>query len=454
MTQASHTKELKKLAQLAGPLMTAQLAQMGMGVTDAVMAGHYGAVDLAGVALAGSMMWPVMMLFMGCLQALTPSIAQLNGAGQYREIGEIVRQGLWLALVAGALAMATLRSIGPVYAWLDVDAAASSISIAYLDYTSLGIPALMLFFSLRFLADGMGFTRPAMIIAVTALMLKIPLNYLFIYGFEGYNGYGGVGAGMAQAIIMWFQLIAILVVVTRKRFDITGWRAQFSAPDRPRMARLLRIGAPIGATIFAEMGLFSFTTLLLGRFGAEVVAAHNISMNINGVVFMPPMALGMAATIRIGYRIGQGELLTARNTALIAMASTVVIALLGAALIFALNHELVALYTSEKAVAGLAAELLLFVVFFLIFDAAQSTATGVLRGYKDTQIPMRIALFSYWVIGLPVGCALGYGWFLPPMEVYGFWVGLASGVGAAAILLSLRLHRVSRNQELIRALSN
>ena len=147
MAELTRYQEFKRLALLAGPLMTAQLAQMGMGVTDAVMAGHYGAVDLAGVALAGSLMWPVMMLFMGCLQALTPTISQLNGEQNYPEIGETVRQGIWLALIAGLLAMITLRSIGPVYALLDVDPPAAAISVAYLDYSSLGIPALMIFFS-------------------------------------------------------------------------------------------------------------------------------------------------------------------------------------------------------------------------------------------------------------------------------------------------------------------
>ena len=404
--------------------MTAQLAQMGMGVTDAVMAGHYGAVDLAGVALAGSLMWPVMMLFMGCLQALTPTISQLNGEQNYSEIGETVRQGIWLALIAGFLAMITLRSIGPVYALLDVDPAAAAISVAYLDYSSLGIPALMIFFSLRCLADGMSFTRPAMIIAVTALLLKIPLNYFFIYGAGDFEGHGGVGAGMAQAIIMWFQLGLIIIVVTRKRFNSTGWRTRWSAPDPARLSKLLRIGMPIGATIFAEMGLFSFTTLLLGRFGSEVVAAHNISMNINGVLLCPH-----------GTRHGRNHshwlpnrsrrVTRCEETGLIAMGGTLLIALIGAAMIFVLNHQLVALYTTET-VSRLSQPNYYYLLCFFAFRCCTIHRAGVLRGYKDTQIPMRIALLSYWVIGLPVGCALGYGWFFPPMEVYGFWIGLAA----------------------------
>jgi MATE family multidrug resistance protein len=201
------------------------------------------------------------------------------------------------------------------------------------------------------------------------------------------------------------------------------------------------------------MGLFSLTTLLLGRYGAEVVAAHNIAMNLNGLVFMPPLALGMAATIRIGFRVGSGEIAEARTSAAIAVAATTMVALTGALIIYLFRTQLVALYTSEAVVSELAVILLLFVVFFLLFDSLQTTGIGALRGYKDTKKPMWIALFSYWIVGLPTGCILGLGLIGEPMEVYGFWLGLASGVGTAAILLSVRLWRVSRDTELIKQLS-
>ncbi|MBL6687230.1 MAG: MATE family efflux transporter [Pseudomonadales bacterium] len=446
--------EIKKLFQLALPLMGAQLAQMGMGVTDTIMAGQYSAVDLAGVALGSSVLWPVMLLFMGCIQAVTPTVSQLNGAKEFTEIGEVIRQGLWMAIVGGLAAALLLNLIGPIYDLLQVEASSARISIAYLQMCSLGIPALMCFFALRFLADGMGFTRPALLIAISALILKIPLNYVLIYGVFGFPELGGIGCGVAQAIIMWFQLILVVFVVTRPRFKKTQWLRRITAPDWPRIKQLLIVGLPIGATIFAEMGLFAFTTLLLGRYGPEVVAAHNISMNINAVLFMPPMALGMAATIRIGFRIGEGEALAARSTAGIAIAGSMLLAVTGAVLIFSLREVLIGFYTEEPGVINLARELLLFVVFFLIFDATQSTAIGTLRGYKDTQIPMRVALLSYWVIGLPLGCALGFGWFMPALQVYGFWYGLAAGVGTASILLCYRLWTLSGNLTLITALSN
>lgn len=445
--------EARQLFRIGLPLMGAQLAQMGMGVTDAIMAGQYGSQDLAGVALGGSIFWPIMLLMMGTIQAVTPTVSQLHGAREYGEIGEVIRQGLWLAVIGGTVGAIALNNVGPAYRWLDVDPAAVAISLPYLQMASFGLPALICFFCLRFLADGTGYTRPALMIAVSALILKIPLNYVLIYGKLGLPEFGGVGCGIAQAIIMWAQLLMILLVVTRKRFHHTGWMSQFSWPDWQRIKPLLIIGLPIGATIFAEMGLFAMTTLLLGRFGAEIVAAHNIAMNLNGIMFMVPLALGMAATIRIGHRIGGGEIKDARMTAAIAMVTTVIVATIASIMIFFFRDHMVALYTSEADVAEVASTLLLFVVFFLIFDATQATAAGALRGYKDTRIPMWIALFSYWVVGLPIECILGFGLIGESWGYFGFWTGLACGVGTAALLLSIRLWFTSKDLDKIDVLS-
>jgi MATE family multidrug resistance protein len=446
-------QETRQLFHLALPLMGAQLAQMGMGVADTIMAGRYSSADMAGVALGTSILWPSMMLVFGVVQAVTPTVSQLNGARAYADIGATVRQGLWLALAASLIVIVILNNVEPVYTLMSVDPIAVAISVPYLQMCSFGMPALLCFFCLRFLADGTGFTRPAMYIAISALIIKIPLNYVLIYGKFGLPEMGGVGCGVAQAIVMWFQLILVLIVVTQKRFDYTGWRSTFSWPDWRIMKSLLVIGIPIGATMFAEMGLFSFTTLLLGQFGAAVVASHNIAMNLNAVFFMPPMALGMAATIRIGFKVGANEITSARTSALIAFFATAIVAISGSILIYLFKEVLVSLYTTEQAVMSLSITLLLFVVFFLFFDAAQSVCVGALRGYKDTKVPMWLAIFSYWGIGLPTQILFGFGYIGEPMGVYGFWLGLAAGVGTAAILLGTRLWYVSGNLELINRLA-
>ena len=280
------------LFRLALPLMGTQIAQMGMGLLDTIMAGRYSSTDLAGVALGSSILWPLMLLVMGVLQAITPTVSQLNGAKKHEEIGEVIRQGLWIAIAGGLFVVFILNQIGFVYELLDVDPKARPIATAYLQMTSFGIPAVTCHFCLRFLAEGMNFTKPALYIALCSLILKAPLNYVLIYGKLGLPELGGVGCGIAQAVIMWFQLGAILLIVSQPKFNKTRWREKFSNPEWSKIKPLLALGIPIGVTIFSEMGLFSLTTLLLGRYGAEVVASHNISMSINGLFFMPALLLG------------------------------------------------------------------------------------------------------------------------------------------------------------------
>ena len=433
--------------------MGAQLFQMGMNITDVIMAGRYSSVDLAGVALGSSVMWPVVILMMGLIQAVTPTVAQLNGAKDYTEIGEMIRQGLWMALIGGLLGSLVLFNIAPLYGLADVDPAAAAVSIEYLNMIARGLPALACFFCLRYLCDGTGFTRAALVIAAAALVLKIPLNYALIYGRFGFPELGGVGCGVAHAIIMWAQLLLILVVVTRKRFGYTKWMSKFSWPEWIRIRALLIIGIPIGLTLFAEVGIFSLTTLLLGRYGAEVVASHNIAMSIAGLMFMMPLALGHGSTIRIGFRVGAGEIKGAGTTAGIALSMTVLFAIVGAIFVLMFREHLVSIFTTDPAVRELSVVLVLFVVFFMAFDATQTGAIGCLRGFKDTRVPMMIALFSYWGVGLPLQCTLGFGWLGEPMGVYGFWIGLSAGLGVAAILLCRRLWYVHGNVPLIRALA-
>lgn len=450
---AATRSEFGQLFRLAWPLMGAQLAQMGMGVLDTVMAGRLSAVDLAGVALGGTVMWPTMLLMMGVIQAVTPTVSQLNGARRHHEIGEVIRQALWMALLAATVICLVITHARPWYQLMEVDPAAVEVAVPYLAASAWGIPALMGYFVLRFLVEGLGFTRPAMIIAVSALILKIPLNYVFMYGAFGLPELGGVGCGVATAIIMWFEVISISIFVLQRRFDYVELKARFSWPRWTPIKRLLIIGIPIGATVFFEVGLFSLTTVLLGRFGADVVASHTIAMNLGGITFMFPLALGIAATIRVGFNVGSGQPLQARRTAAVAIGSTVTLAAIAAILVVAFRGFIASLYTTDADVRALASVLMLFVAVFQLFDNCQATAIGALRGYKDTRTPMFITLVGYWLIGLPIGCTLGYGWLGEPMGVYGFWVALVIALATVAISVCARLWWLSRNETAVSRLA-
>jgi len=446
--------ETGSLLHLAWPLLAAQLAQMGMGVVDTVMSGRVSADDLAGVSLGGSIMWPVMMLITGVLQAVTPTVSQLNGANKHSEIGEVIRQALFMAAFGSVFIIFILTNAKPIYTLMEVDPDAARISVAYLKATAWGMPAVMAYFVLRFLCEGMGYTRPAMLIAISALLLKIPLNLVFIHGYFGMPALGGVGCGVATAIVMWFEFIIICLVALGKRFDVVGWQRRWSAPSFTRITSLLRIGAPIGATMFFEMGLFSGITILLGRFGSEVVAAHTIAMNLGGLTFMFPLALGMATTIRVGFNVGAGNLSGARLTAKVALLLTVIAAALLAIFVVAFRAQVAGLYSSEVQVLTLATSLMAFVAVYQLFDNVQATVLGALRGYKDTHVPMIITLVGYWVVGLPLGCILGFGWFGEPMGVYGFWIAMVVSLALVAISVCYRLWWLTYKPRVIASLSH
>ena len=448
-------QELSTLGRLAAPMILAQVTQMGMGVADTIMAGQVSAVDLAGVALGGNLYWPFILLLSGVIMSLTPSVSQLHGAGREAEAGEVARQAMWIAGSGGVLLIVFLNNVEPVYRWLAVDARAIPVSVGYLQALSLGVLPALGYFLLRFLCEGMSWTVPAMWVAAGSLALKIPLNYLFIYGALGVEGMGGVGCGWASVVVLNGQFLVMAFLVSRSRIRVTGVFSRFSPPNRVEITRLIKLGLPIGMTNFMEISLFSVITLMIGRLGAESVAAHMIASNVGGMTFMVPLALGMAVSIRVGFNVGAGDLAGARRSGWVAIGLSLVFALFAAVLVYAFRWPIAALYSSEVAVISVAADLLIFVALYQFFDDAQVTAVGALRGFKDTRATMWVAMASYWGVGLPVGAALGFGVVAVAGfdGVRGFWIGLIAGLGVAAVVLTARFRWLSHQHDRIRQLS-
>lgn len=439
--------EFGSLRRLAVPIIVTQLSQMGMGIADTIMAGHLGAADLAGVALGGNLFWPIMLLLSGVVMAVTPSVAQLNGARRDSEVGEVVRQALWLALLGGVLGVLVLGFAEDLFWWVEVDARAIPIAVGYLDAVRFGLLPVLGYFTLRYLCEGLSWTMPAMVIALSALSMKVPLNMLFMYGGLGVPAMGAVGCGVSSALIMTLEFVAMIGVVVLSRMRRVGLFEQFSPPDWREIARIVRLGAPIGATMFFEMAVFSAVALLVGRLGVEALAAHQIALNINGVTFMIPMALGIAATIRVGFNVGAGDYGRARIAGLVAIGSSALFAA-GAAVVLLVGRDfLAALFTTDPTVIAVAAQLLIFVAFYQFFDDGQAAAMGVLRGYKDTQMPLVTALVAYWVLALPLGAWLAF----DPMGlgVFGFWWGFTAGLGFAAVVLTIRVFWMVRSEQRI-----
>jgi MATE family multidrug resistance protein len=447
-------REVRALLTLGLPMVGTQLFIMAMGFVDTVVPGRYGTNDLAGVAIGGSLLWPVLMLFNGLTMAVTPIVSQNRGAGRTGESGHSIRQALWVAALSSVIPMIVLSNAAPVFALIGADPAVVAIADGYLDAVVWGIPALSLYVVLRYSCEGLGHTVPPMLIAGSALVLNAVLNVLLVFGYAGFPELGGVGTGWATTCVFWLELALVLLVLRTDWFRATGFSARFEGPKWSEIRRLLFIGVPVGLTIFVEMAVYSVIGLLAARMGTAEVAAHSVVGNLNWMTFVIPMTLGSAAAIRVGFHVGAGDAVASRRTVRAALTLSIAYAVCVSAALVLGRHVLATLYTNDATVLAIAVNLLLFVAVYQLADDIQATLAGSLRGYKDTRVPMLISLVGYWGIALPIGVVFGFGLLgLPDLGVYGLWLGMTFGLFVVAGSMALRARHIVGNERKIRALA-
>jgi multidrug resistance protein, MATE family len=434
-------RETRAQLVLALPILGGQLAQTANGFVDTVMAGRVSAVDLAAVAVGASVWVPVYLFMTGVLMSATPVLSRKLGAQAYHRINPIAQQGLWLAMGLGLLAALVLRSMTPVLAWMNVDEQLRPLVLGYLEALSWGMPGAALFLTLRSYTEAMSHTRPVLWISVAGLLINIPSNYVLIYGKLGMPALGGVGCGWATSLVFW--CMALMMAGYIGRHPVYA-RARLHLRRTHLEARtawyIFRLGLPVGLSIFFEVSIFAMIALLISSLGPTVVAGHQVALNFTGLLFMIPLSLALAVTVRVGRGRGEGNPAAVRQSIRTAMTMTAVIGISAGSLLYLFRHQVPMLYSNDLAVQALAAKLLLFAALYQVSDAWQVTVSGALRGFEDTTVPMFITLLAYWGIGLPIGYVLALtNLVVPAMGPEGFWIGLLSGLTAAAIMLSIRL---------------
>jgi len=434
-------QECKRILLLSFPIVIAQFAQTANGFVDTVMAGRVSPDDLAAVAVGSAIWVPVFLFLVGVMQGLTPFVAQYRGRSDHSAIGAVVQQGLWLAIPLGLLGFLMMRSMQPVLTLMDVDDGIQPMILGYLDGLSWGFPAITLFLALRALTEGMSFTKPIMVVSLIGLAVNIPVNYVLIYGKLGFPALGGVGCGWATFVVMWLMLILMSIYcIAFDRNQGTGLFQRFVGPRLPQITQIIKVGLPIGLSIFIEVSLFCVIALFIAGIGAQVVASHQIALNAASMTFMIPLSLSLALTVRVGTNLGKGDLAAVHNSTWSGLAIILVIALFNSSMMALFRTQIAGIYTDDLMVIELAAGLLLFAALFQISDCLQVSANGVLRGMKDTAWPMLITVLAYWCLGLPIGYSLGLtDWIVPAMGARGFWIGLLVGLTAAAVMLCGRV---------------
>jgi MATE family multidrug resistance protein len=435
----SHSKSFLKLTY---PILIAQLIQNLMGFVDIVMAGRVSATDLAAVAVANSIWLPLILTIYGLIMALTAIVSQLDGAKKYQQIVEQTFQTAWIAIVLGIILILFYYLLRPlIEPLITLDVALELLMFDYLGYVVWGAPGYCLYLVLRNYTEGLSYTKPTMIISIIGLLINIPANYVFIYGTLGFPALGGAGCGLATAIVYWsMRLGMVIYCLFSKKLNKANLFNQWCWPVFKKIKSILALGLPIAMSLLFEVSLFAIVAIILIPFGAQTVASHQVALNFTGLIFMVPLSIAMATTIKVGFAVGNKNIQQAKNYTIYAILLGLALACFTATITVMFRSEIASIYSTDIAVIELAASLMLLASIYQFSDTIQVVSAGALRGYKDTKSILYITFVSYWVIGLSVGLVLGVtDWIIPKIGPYGFWVGFIAGLTTAAFLLACRL---------------
>lgn len=433
------TKEkLVQLLHILVPILITQLTMFSMNFFDTTMSGHYSPEDLAGVAIGSSLWVPVFTGLSGILLAVTPIIAQLVGAKKQQDAAFSFLQGLYLSVLLAVIVIVFGSFLlDPLLNIMSLENKVEQVAHDYLVALSIGMIPLFMYNVARSFIDALGKTRTSMVITLISLPVNIIFNYLLIFGKFGFPKLGGVGAGYASAITYWvITAIALIVIATQRPFSTYRIFQKFHPISLKKCMEIMKIGIPIGLSIFFETSIFAAVTLLMSNYDTITIASHQSALNFASFLYMFPLSVSMALTIVVGFEVGAKRLRDAKIYSWLGVFIAILISILCGLVLLLFPTEIASLYTKDPKVLTLTTQFLLYALFFQLSDAIAAPIQGALRGYKDVNITFFMSLISYWVIGLPLGYLLAKH---TDMGAFGYWAGLIAGLAVGAICLSTRL---------------
>ena len=435
--------EIRHLLKLALPLLITQVITALMLFTDTVMAGQLSHVDMASVSVATSLWGPVVFSVQGLLIAVTPVVAQLLGKGNsdHKTVTSTLYQGFYLSLLVSAFVLVLYQFADVPLQNLDLEPELYEKSHGYLQFAIWSIIPTCMFFVMRSFCEGMGLTTPALITGVIGLIINIPLNYVFVYGKFGMPELGGAGCGLATAIVQWVSFVVMLAYLKfSKKLSSYNIFSYFEKPDLSKIKALTKIGVPIAISLVFETTLFAFSALAIAPLGSVSVAGHQVAFSYSSVVFMMPLSLSMAATIRIGYLKGFGDLDKLKQAIRTCFVMATAFGTIVMTLTFLFRDAIIAMYTNEPEVIALASSILIITAVYQLPDAIQVMCAGIFKGLKITKPLLYITFIAYWPIGFTLGYLLGRtDVIVPAIGAAGFWWGIVFGLTAASIMFFIKL---------------
>lgn len=437
-----HKKDIKNTINLATPIVIGQLGHMMMGVVDSVMVGKIGAAPLAAASISNGIFIIILILGFGISMAISPLVAQFHGAKEYEKCSIVLRQGLLVNVITSLILFASLFFIANIISYLNQPQEIVEQAIKYTKTLAWSIIPVMLFQTYRQYAEGLSIMRPAMVVTLSANIINIFANWVFIFGNLGAPAFGLVGAGIATFCSRAFMAVALIwYISSSQRFKPFDPTLHYKKIDWQTMKKILEIGLPSGFQYFFEVSAFAGSSIIIGWIGTNALAAHQIALNLASITYMFALGISAAATVRVGNAVGFKSINRIRNAGFSAIAmGAVVMGFFGVVFII-FRNVFPTFYISDVNVVQIAASLLIIAAFFQIFDGTQAVGLGILRGITDVKAPTVITFLAYWIIGLPIGYILGFNFNL---GVQGVWIGLSIALAVSALLLSFRFNYKSK----------
>ena len=422
---------------LAWPMMVGQIGQITVNFVDNVMVGKLGPTPLASVSLAVSIYISLFVLGMGISFALPPLIAAAHGENANRKISQFFKHSLLVNFAYALLSILVVQYVAlPLLPHLGQDPEVVRLSRPYLTISAWTMIPLMIFQTFRCYSDGMSKTKPAMIAILIGNVLNIALNYMLIFGNWGAPKMGVPGAALGTLIARVFMIFLIIILLIKWK-DL--WQpiktANYLKFSKIKIASILKLGIPTGLQMFFEVSAFAGAAMIMGTLGAKPQAAHQIAINLASITFLICTGMGMAATIRVGNKLGQKDFQGIENAGISAIIQIVLFMILGAMFFIAFRNYLPLIYVEDAEVIKIASTLLILAALFQVSDGIQVVASGALRGLQDVTIPFVITFISYWLIGLPISYLSAHYFKIGPS---GVWLGLVIGLTFSALFLTVR----------------
>ncbi len=430
--------QLKHFLTLFFPLLLTQMAQIGTSVFSSMFSGQASTVDLAGVAVAVNIWFPIFAGISGIFFGISPIISQLRGAEKFDRIPTYIAQSLYIGIfftifiiLIGTVALRPFLDI------MGLEPAVYHIAYEYLFALSLGILPIFLQATMRYIVDAHGMTHVSMAIIVTNLIITVILFRILIFGAFGIPALGGIGTGYAMTIASWLTFLIFAAIFQ--------WKEPFKSYHiwtQPRgfswthCLHQLELGVPIFIAVFCETSLFSVVGLLMAEFGTLYLAANQAAISYSTLTYTFPWSVSLTATIVIGYEVGARRFQEARQYAVLCQGTAFCIAGLLMALTYLGLDPIASLFTSDSATFAVIRVFLMYAAIFSLFDAAGTPVQGILRGYKDVKIITYVAFCTYWVISIPLGYAMAH---FTSYGAYGYWLSLIIGLCINACALNTRL---------------